>query len=57
VHPAAGLIGEAKRRGAFTAEINLEATPASGSVDLTVHGPAEQILPRVSALLGDPAPR
>ena len=29
VYPAAGLVHEARRHGAFTAEINLEATPAS----------------------------
>jgi len=45
VYPAAGLVHEAQRRGAFTAEINLEATPASSAVDLAIHGAAEQILP------------
>ena len=45
VYPAAGLVHEAHRRGAFTAEINLEATPASSAVDLALHGAAEQILP------------
>ena len=44
VHPAAALISEAKRHGAYTAEINLEATPASGVVDLALHGPAEEVL-------------
>ena len=41
VYPAAGLVHEAQRRGAFTAEINLEPTPASGVVDLAIQGPAE----------------
>ena len=45
VYPAAGLVHEARHRGAFTAEINLEATPASSTVDLAIHGAAEQILP------------
>ena len=48
VYPSAGLVHEAQRRGAFTAEINLEATPASSAVDLAIHGPAEQILPLLS---------
>jgi NAD-dependent deacetylase len=50
VWPAAGLIDEARRRGAWTAEINLEATPASGSVDAAIAGAAEEILPRLDAL-------
>jgi NAD-dependent deacetylase len=45
VYPAAGLVHEARRRGAFTAEVNLDATPASGAVDIAVAGPAEKILP------------
>lgn len=44
VSPAASLVHDARRRGAFTAEINLEATPASDMVDVTVRGPAEEIL-------------
>jgi NAD-dependent deacetylase len=44
VYPAAGLVDDARQRGAFTVEINLEATPASASVDIALHGPAEQIL-------------
>jgi NAD-dependent protein deacetylase/lipoamidase len=51
VHPAAGLVHEARRRGAFTAEINLEATPASDEVDLAIHGPAEQLLPNIARRL------
>ena len=45
VYPAAGLVHEARGRGAFTAEINLEATPASATVDLAIHGAAEVVLP------------
>jgi NAD-dependent deacetylase len=51
VYPAAGLMAEAHHRGAFTAEINLEATPASGTVDLSIHGPAEVVLQRVEDCL------
>jgi NAD-dependent deacetylase len=46
VYPAAGLVQHAKARGAFTAEINLEATPASSAVDAAIQGGAE-----VAALL------
>ena len=49
VYPAASLVHEAKRRGAFTAEINLESTPASGLVDLSLRGPAEEILIEIEA--------
>lgn len=48
VYPAAGLVHEAKRRGAFTAEINPDDTPASAVVDLAIRGAAEAILPRLS---------
>lgn len=51
VYPAAGLVQHAKARGAFTAEINLEATPASSAVDLAIQGGAEAILPEVAAHL------
>jgi NAD-dependent protein deacetylase/lipoamidase len=51
VYPAAGLVHAARDRGAFTAEINLEPTPASGTVDVAIHGGAEEILSRLSRLL------
>jgi NAD-dependent protein deacetylase/lipoamidase len=51
VHPAAGLVHEARRRGAFTAEINLDPTPASGAVDVALQGPAERILTDIAARL------
>jgi len=51
VYPAAALAGEARRRGAFTAEINPEATPASGTFDLTIQNAAEVALPRLEELL------
>jgi len=51
VYPAAGLALEARRRGAFTVEINPEATPASGAVDLALPGRAEEILDDLEDLL------
>jgi len=48
VHPAAGLVHEAHRRGAFTVEINLDPTPASALVDVSLQGPAERILADVN---------
>jgi NAD-dependent deacetylase len=44
VYPAAGLIDEARRCGAFTVEINPAATSASDAVDLAVPQPAETAL-------------
>jgi NAD-dependent deacetylase len=44
VYPAAGLVHHAKLRGAFTAEINLEETPATPLVEAAVKGPAERVL-------------
>jgi NAD-dependent deacetylase len=49
VYPAAGLLHEARSRGAFTAEINLETTPASAAVDLAIQGAAEDILPLIAS--------
>jgi NAD-dependent deacetylase len=51
VYPAAGLSLEARRRGAFLAEINPERTSASGLVDLAISGRAEEVLDRVERLL------
>jgi NAD-dependent deacetylase len=48
VYPAAGLVHQAKAVGAFTAEVNLETTPASAEVDLAIHGPADQLLPDIA---------
>ena len=48
VYPAAGLVHEAKRAGAFTIEINAESTPASGLLDLSIIGPAEDVLGRIA---------
>jgi NAD-dependent deacetylase len=51
VYPAASLVHEAKRRGAFTVEMNIEPTPASGLIDLPLQGPAEDLLGHVECLL------
>ena len=47
VYPAAGLVHEARRHGAFTVEINPDATPVSGTVDVVIQGRAEEVLPRL----------
>ena len=44
MYPAAALVHEAKTRGAFTVEMNVESTPASNSLDLALQGPAEETL-------------
>ena len=49
VYPAAGFIDIARRRGAFTVEINPEATPAT--VDLALRGCAEDVLPQINRQL------
>jgi NAD-dependent deacetylase len=51
VYPAATLLHEAARHGAFTAEINTEATEASPFVDLAIQGPAEIVLQEIDARL------
>jgi NAD-dependent deacetylase len=50
VHPAAGLVHRARAAGAFTAEINLEETPASGAFHLALRGDLQEVL----GSLGDP---
>ena len=47
VYPAAGLIQVAAQSGARTIEVNLEATQASGIMDLALHGPAGVVLPQL----------
>jgi NAD-dependent deacetylase len=49
VHPAASLVNAAREHGAFTAEINLEATSASSLVDLVLQGRAEELLDEIEA--------
>ncbi len=51
VYPAAGLVHEARRYGAFTAEINPVATESSAAVDLAIPLPAEEVLPAIDELL------
>lgn len=51
VYPAAALVHEAKARGAYTVEINVEATPASSQLNLTLQGSAEEILDAIDAKL------
>jgi NAD-dependent deacetylase len=45
VYPAAGFAAIAKRYGAYVAEINLDPTPNSGLVDVTIRGRAKDIVP------------
>lgn len=52
VYPAAGLLGEAKAHGAFTIEINPEATAASGLVDCAIQQGAEHTFPLLDEQLG-----
>jgi NAD-dependent deacetylase len=51
VYPAAGLVHEAKIRGALTVEINVDDTPATASVDVVVRAPAEEALDCIGRLL------
>jgi NAD-dependent deacetylase len=48
VYPAAGLVHQAKRHGAFTVEINVDTTDASGVVDVMLKGTAGEILTALS---------
>jgi NAD-dependent deacetylase len=52
VYPAAGFLEQAKNNGAFTVEINPEATPATRMVDLAIAGGAETVLPQIAEGLG-----
>jgi NAD-dependent deacetylase len=47
VYPAAGFVDLARRNGAYTVEINPEATPFSHAVDRSVRGSAESVLPEL----------
>jgi NAD-dependent deacetylase len=47
VQPAASLAGIAARNGAFVVEINPDATPASGLVDVAVRHKSGEVLPRI----------
>jgi NAD-dependent deacetylase len=48
VYPAAGLVHAAKARGAFTVEVNPEATVAASLVDAAIAMPAEEALLRLA---------
>ena len=54
VYPAAGLVHQAKRRGAFTVEINLEPTDASQLVDVALRGPAADLLLEIQHQFSSP---
>jgi NAD-dependent deacetylase len=45
VYPAAGFASLAKQRGAYVGEINLDPTPNSELVDVTIRGRAKDIVP------------
>jgi NAD-dependent deacetylase len=47
VYPAAGLPLAAKRAGAFLVEVNPEPTPLSDACDVTLRGPAGEVLPLI----------
>jgi NAD-dependent deacetylase len=51
VYPAAGLADEARRRGAFTIEINPEPTDATPRFDLAIAGRAEEVLDEIERAL------
>jgi NAD-dependent deacetylase len=51
VYPAAGLVAEARRQGAFTIEINPEATDVSAAVDLAIAAAAEDALQEIDRQL------
>lgn len=51
VYPAAGFADEARRRGAFTIEINPERTEATPRFDLALQGRAEDLLDRLEGEL------
>lgn len=57
VYPAAGLLHDAKRRGAFTVEINPDLTEATGVVDVALTGAAEAVLDDLARSLGPGAGR
>ena len=49
VYPAAGLMHHAKRNGAFTVEINPDATGVSRTVDMAITTPAEEALEQLDS--------
>lgn len=57
VYPAAGLATAAKAAGAFVIEVNPQATPISGALDLSIRGPAEVVLDALDRRLAGGAAR
>lgn len=55
VYPAAGFVEMAQSGGAVSIEINLEPTPISESVDLSILAKAGDVLPRLVRMLRDAA--
>jgi len=49
VYPAAGFVHQARSYGAVTIEINPETTEASGEVDISIRGKAEEVLVELSS--------
>jgi len=47
VYPAAGLVPYARQAGGRVVEVNLEETPFSATVDLSLRGKAGEILPKL----------
>ena len=52
VQPVSGLLGVAKKAGAFLLEINTEVTELSDQFDETLRGPSGEILPIICQELG-----
>jgi len=53
VYPAAALVHQAKQQGAYTVEMNIESTPASGELDLVLQGSADHLLEKLESHLVD----
>ena len=47
VYPAAGFIHSARASGAMTIEVNPDATPISGVIDIALRGKAGEVLPQL----------
>jgi len=51
IHPAAGVIDLARRSGAFTVEVNTEATPATDRADVALSGDPRRLLEALDRVL------
>ncbi|VAX21307.1 NAD-dependent protein deacetylase of SIR2 family [hydrothermal vent metagenome] len=51
VQPSASLAGMAKKSGALVVEINLESTPITDIVDISLKGPSGEILPELLKMI------